>query len=258
MGHIRLPNLHMTARWAEVVAAIRSGEAVDVVAARAADAAEAAFERAKSDPDFHGAIQLLAELPLAARSADYVSDLRRLGLAVSGPPTLAEFIAALAGALDQAAAPKVPGSDVRELATRALLGSFNAQIGPRLPSLFGAVGADLQHELGKYASGRNFGVLARDFFARFVQETLAYYLSRELGNHQGPGLRFSNSEARAAFDEGLSRHAWEAARIVEEYAGGWLGKHVYQEGGLTPEGISSFGSYSLKKIVDELKRRRDA
>lgn len=258
MGHIRLPNLHMSAQWVDVVAAIRGGEAVDVVAARSAVAADAAFRRAKCDPDFHHAIKLLAELPLAARTSDYVEDLRRLGLAVSGPPDLAGFMAALAGALDQAAKHEVPGSDIRELATRALLGSFSAQLGQGLPSLFAANASDLQHELGKYASGRNFGVLARDFFARFVEETLAYYLSRELGNHQGPGLRFQSGQDRTAFDSGLARHAWGAARIVEEYAGGWLGKHVYQEGGLTPETISRFGSYSLKKIIDELKRRRDA
>ena len=55
-GPIRLPNLRITAGWVGVVAVIRSGEAIDVVAARCADAAEAAFERAVTIPFLIGRI----------------------------------------------------------------------------------------------------------------------------------------------------------------------------------------------------------
>lgn len=261
MGHIRLPNLRRTLAWREVVTAIESGASAEIVAARSAIAARAAFEEARHDPGFLLAVRLLAELPLAARTPAYLTELRRLGLNVAREPTLFEFSATLSALPDEqgrrTALTSSERSDLGALAIRALVGSFNALIGPELPSLFEADEIDFQSALGRYARGQAFGRLAREFFARFVQGTLDYYLSRELGNHLGPDQRFANSEHRAAFDTAIRLHCFEASRIVEEYAGGWLGKHVYQEGELTARHIAELGAFSLKKIMAELKRRED-
>ena len=44
--------------------------------------------------------------------------------------------------------------------------------------------------------------------------------------------------------------------MVSEFALGWYGKTVWQGDGLTPEKIDRFGAYALKKLRDELLRRR--
>ena len=127
-----------------------------------------------------------------------------------------------------------------------------------MPSLFGPEPLDVQRAIGRLAGGDRFSALARDFFARLTRRSLDYYLSRELSNHIGAGERFQDDAARSRFDEALDRHCREAARIVEEFAGGWYGKNVYQRAGLTPEARTRFAPVAFKKIRNELRKRRDA
>ena len=126
-----------------------------------------------------------------------------------------------------------------------------------MPSLFEADASDLQRALGRFANGQAFGRLARTFFTRFVHGLLDHYLSRELAGHQGLDQRFGNDRQRAEFEAALQQHCWEASLIVEAYAGGWLGKHVYKEGLLTERHIADFAAYSLTKIRQELRSRAD-
>jgi hypothetical protein len=65
-----------------------------------------------------------------------------------------------------------------------------ATVGPTLPSLFGPSPEEVQHAIGRFASGDRFSALAREFFARLTQRSLDYYLSRELSNHIGASERF--------------------------------------------------------------------
>ncbi len=248
----------MTRRWQAVVDAITSGAPVETVAALSAQAAAAAFDQAKKDPHFLHILRVFAELPLAARTADYLDDLRALGLALDSAPSFLELTSALAEGLDRRGEGKHKRSDVGELAKRALLASLTSVVAPGLPGLFGDDPYDLQRELGRHAGGARFGRLGREFFARFTEGVLGYYLSRELAEHQGAGRRFAGEAERSSFEDALSLHCWEASRIVEDYAGGWFGKHVYQGDGLTPDIIARFGSYSLTKIRSELRRREDA
>ncbi len=98
----------------------------------------------------------------------------------------------------------------------------------------------------------------REFFGRLTQRSLDYFLSRELGGHIGAGERFRDDVDRSRFDQALDRHCREASRIVEEFAGGWYGKNVYQGEGLTPDAIRRFAPVAFKKIRAELRKRRDA
>ena len=52
MGHIRLGVLPRSRKWQQVIEELRLGSDVNVVAAAAADAAEASFQRASTDPAF--------------------------------------------------------------------------------------------------------------------------------------------------------------------------------------------------------------
>jgi hypothetical protein len=49
--------------------------------------------------------------------------------------------------------------------------------------------------------------------------------------------------------------AKEAARIVEEFSGGWFSKKNRETGGaITREDIAAFTGYAMKKLTDELKQ----
>jgi hypothetical protein len=116
----------------------------------------------------------------------------------------------------------------------------------------------VQRAIGRLAGGDRFAALAREFFARLTQRILDYYLSRELSNHIGAGQRFADDRERSQFDQALDRHCREASRIVEEFAGGWYGKNVYQGDGLTPDDVRRFAPVAFTKIRAELRKRRDA
>ena len=258
MGHVRLGVLPKSRKWNQVVDQLRVGDDVGVVAASAADAAEASLQAASNDPAFLHAFWLLTQVPIAARGPDFVNDLRRLGVQVPDLPSLMDVVAAISGAVDRYAGALGGRTDLGEMAQMAAVESLTALVGPNLPSLFEPSAGEVQRAIGRIASGDRFSALAREFFARLTQRSLDYYLSRELSNHIGPGERFRDDEARSQFDDALNLHCREASRIVEAFAGGWYGKNVYQGDGLTPDAIRRFAPVAFKKIRAELRKRRDA
>src|SRR3954462_14202421 len=73
MGHIRLGVLPKSQKWQQVIEELRLGSEVNTVAAAAADAAEARFQRASNDPAFLHAFWLLTQIPLAARGPAFAA-----------------------------------------------------------------------------------------------------------------------------------------------------------------------------------------
>jgi hypothetical protein len=258
MGHVRLRILPKSRKWNQVVDELRVGADIDELAASAADAAEASLEAASSDPAFLHAFWLLTQVPLAARGPAFANDLLRLGVQVDDHPSLLEVGTAISAAIDRHTLEHGHGTDLGEMAQMAAVESLAAMVGPNLPSLFEPNAREVQREIGRFASGDRFSVLAREFFARLTQRSLDYYLSRELSNHIGSGERFENDAARSQFEDALGRHCRETARIVEVFAGGWYGKNVYQGDGLTPAAVRRFAPVAFRKLRAELRKRRDA
>jgi hypothetical protein len=139
-------------------------------------------------------------------------------------------------------------SDLGEMAQMALVESLTGAVAPQLPTLFEPEPDEVRRALGRLSSGDQFAAFARSFFARLTGRTLDYYLSRQLANHIGPGERFASSAERLAFDEALATHAFEASRIVEDFAGGWYGKTIWQGEGSTPDEIQRFARFAFQKI----------
>ena len=258
MGHVRLGVLPRSRKWRQVVEQLRIGAGVGEIAASAAEAAETSLENAVADPAFLRSFWLLTQVPLAARGPAFIQDMARLGIEVADPVSLMGVVAGLSAAVDRHARQQGGRTDLGEMAQMAAVESLTAVVAPTLPSLFGPGPGEVQQAIGRLASGDRFSVLAREFFARLTQRTLDYFLSRELANHIGPGQRFTDDVARSRFDNALDHHCREASRIVEEFAGGWYGKNVYQRSGLTPDDIRRFAPVAFRKIRAELQKRRDA
>src|SRR3954465_15971907 len=100
MGHVRLGVLPRSRKWQQVVDELRLGSDVDIIAAAAADAAEASFHRASGDPALLHAFWLLTQIPLAGRGPAFADDLRRLELKVGDEPSLMEVLGAFSSAVD--------------------------------------------------------------------------------------------------------------------------------------------------------------
>ena len=127
----------------------------------------------------------------------------------------------------------------------------------RLPLLARAPGfEDALRDVGGFASGDRFAGLARDFFARLTYRSLDDYLSRELANHKGAGQRFADDAQRTAFTQALAPHTFESSRSVQEFAGGWYGKTVWQSQALDQAAIDRFTDYAFEKMRSALGRPR--
>lgn len=256
MGHIRLGTLPRSKKWREVVGLIDSDASIDEIAEAAAKASELDLSRASKDPRFQFISSLLVRLPLLARAPGFEDALADLGVGENALSSVTGFLAGLELAIDRQSFQTGSSSDAGELAKTALLETLSVQVRDQLPSLFEPTSKEIRAALGSFASGGQFADLARDFFARLTYRSLDYYLSRELANHTGQDKRFTNDAQRIAFQQVLAQHTFEASRIVQEFAGGWYGKTVWQKQSLDQEAIDRFTQYAFKKMRTELGRRR--
>ncbi|RYH08457.1 hypothetical protein [Tropicimonas sp. IMCC6043] len=256
MGHIRLGVLPQTRKWREVVDLLQADAPVADVASAATLAAKGALLSAAKDPQFLSIVELLAALPQEARGPAFLRAMAERG--ITQIDTVPALLSGIADSVDEDCLRSGHRSDLGEIALSSLLTTLSDHFDRSLPGLFDPTPAEIRTALGRLASGEKFGAFARGFFARVVDQTLQYYLSRELSNHVGPGQRFASDADRQSFDRALFQHSYEAARIVESYAGGWYGKAVWQGEGLTRDGIRKFTAFSMTKLRGELERRDDA
>jgi len=252
MGHLRLGKLPRTQKWSEVVALLKDKTtSVEEIAAASIEASKAGLTRAAGDPALAHAFWLLAQIPLSARRESFPEGLRALGLSVGDDPSVLEVATALSGAIDSSRAGKRWSSDIGEMARLAATESLSALASATTGNLFTKGARETQEAFKPLSTQRNFGILARDFFSRFVRRYLTYYLSRELPNHVGPDGRFKSVREHTEFNQALDLHCRQTARIVQDFAGGWFGKTDF-EGGITREKAGGFVHVALRKLRDEL------
>ncbi len=255
MGHIRLGALPRTRKWTQVVGLIEGGAGTAQVANATISAAETGLGLAAKDKGVIETIWLLTKLPLAARSENFAESLRDCGLAVADSPGLMEIVGSVSDTIDSRI-PNCKGrTDLGEMAQMAAAETLTEVIGQRTKSFFGTTPDDVQRAFSKLATNKQFSAFAKDFFARFTNKCMNYFLSRALSHHLGEGQRFTTLSQQAEFTRALGTHCREAARIIEEFSGGWFSKRNWETGGaITREDIAEFTSYAMRKLVDELKQ----
>lgn len=253
MGHVRLGDLPRTRRWDQVVELIKSDGDTAQVAAASLIAAEAGLRQAANDDGVARVVWLLSQLPLAARNPNYVQHLTALGVDVAGAPGLVELIGAFTDAVDAHVGRWGERTDLGEMAQMAAAETLTSILGQRTQSLFGTSSEDVRRELAALATTKQFGTLARDFFAGLTRRYLTFFLSRELSNHVGGNRRFANVTEHRDFNQALDLHCRQASRIVEEFAGGWFSKTNWEQG-ITPDNTKRFTAVALKKLRAEIKK----
>jgi hypothetical protein len=252
MGHVRLGVMPKSRKWKQVVGLVTGGASAPAVAGAAMEAAQQDLARLSGDPALVRAVWLLAQVPLAAREKDFAAALAKLGVHVSGSsPTTAELVAEVTRAIDARVEAATARSDLGEMAQAAALEVLAHAARDPTPGLFGPDPHAAQRALADRATEAQFAGLVRDFFSRFSEKFLGYYLSRALPLEIGGEGRFASLAEHREFNEALATHARQSALIVEKFAGGWWSKSRI-EGGITEDRTARFVAYSLKKIRDEL------
>jgi hypothetical protein len=256
VGHIRLGRLPRTRKWDQVVSLLLADRSSVEIAAASAAAAESALRKAHADSAFGYAFWLLTQIPLAARSPNFISSLQKLGLRTESEPTMLAVLGAFTEAVDRRIKEVGGRTDFGEMAQLAAADSLLALAGRDLPSLFSPTPNDVKLALGRLAAPNRFAMLAREFFSRLTARYLDYFLSREISNHVGPARRLRSIDDHTGFNEALEQHCREVSRIVETFAGGWFSK-THFEGGITPDKAQDFAYVAFKKIQSELRKRSE-
>jgi len=254
MGHTRLGDLPRTRKWAQVVALIGGGAGVAQLANATITAAERGMNFAAKDSGVVEAIWLLMQLPLAAKSRDFVGALRKTGLAVSDSPTLMEIVGAASDAIDARLSNNKRRTDLGEIAQMAASETLSRYVGSRIEGgLFGQSTADVQHTLASLATVKQCALLGKHFFARMTSRCLGYYLSRAMAYHTGERQRFATLAQHAEFGRALETHCHQAAVIVERFFGEWVSKTNWERSGISRQDATRFAHVAMGKLVAELK-----
>jgi hypothetical protein len=198
-------------------------------------------------------------LPLAARGADFAMELQQIGVDVPADPTLVEVIVGVTEAIDRRLPNNRGRTDIGELAQMSAAETLSEYVGGRLQGLFETTLEDVRDEFARLATAKEFGLFARDFFARFVGKTLESYVCRTLPDQLGGNNRFRTLGQARQFREALDLHCRETAMILGEFAGDWLSKHNYETRGHIDRDLAArFVSYASTKLISELRRRNSA
>ena len=254
MGHQRLGTLPCTKKWGQVVGYIGAGAGAAQVATATLHATLKWLDKAHLDAGVVEAVRLLMVLPLAARGDDFADGLRARGLDVPDDPGLFDVLGATSAALDAATPNNKGRTDLGELAQMALGETLTAVVGGHLDGLFDRDPAEVRAGFARYATVKNFGHLAREFFARLTAKFLNSFLSRTVPLHAGPDQRFDTPAAVDQFDRELAHHCRERAMIVGRFSGEWLSKENYEAGGdITPERARDFVYGAMRKLTAELQ-----
>jgi hypothetical protein len=247
MGHTRLGNLPRTRKWRQVIALLESGAATGQIAAATLDASKRGLEQAARDPALVHSFWLLTQLPLCAKREEYQKELSKVGLSVPNEPGLLDLVGAFADSVDAHVRRSGGRTDLGEMAQMGAAETLTSTLRRQTTTLFGTTPDDVQRELAKLSTPRNFSLLAREFFSRLSERYLSYFLSKQLSNE------YHNVQENVRFREALSVHCKQASKIVEEFAGDWYSKANY-EGGITPRKAANFVYVALNKLRAELDK----
>ncbi len=254
MGHTRLGDIPRTRKWQDVVSLIAGGAGAAQIANGVIRVAERGLQLATEHKALVEAFWLLTQLPIAAKERDFAAALRERGLQLSDAPGLMEVVAAVSEAVDARLPNNAGRTDLGEMAQSAAAESIVQVVTERTQSLFGSTPEDVKAGLASLGTVKQFGVFARQFYARLTNKVLQYYVSRVTANNVGGHeLRFPTLAAKAEFDKALALHCREASKIVEAFAGEWFSKTRWEKKGISREDAAGFAHVAMQKMVDELK-----
>jgi hypothetical protein len=253
MGHTRLGDLPRTRKWQDVIRYIAMGAGAPQIANAVIGAAERGLNLAKEHKAMVEAFWLLTQLPSAAREADFAAALRNCGLQIPDNPGLMDLVGAVSDAIDARIPNNSGRTDLGEMAQTAASEVLVEVITARTHGLFATTADDVKRAVAGLGTVKEFGILARQFYARITDKVLQYYVSRTTADQVGNGSRFATLAAKAEFDSALALHCSEASKIVEAFAGEWFSKTNWQNEGISRENARGFTHVAMQKMVDELK-----
>jgi len=266
LGHTRLGPLPKSRSWNQVVETLTgsrlrgfpvssSASRINIVAAQTLKAARTILAKASDDAGVRYTFYLLTRLALASRRPDWRTELDVHGIALSDQSSVFDLIAEVQSAIDRyVGGTSLGATDLSEMAQQAAGEALTSLLTAQTPSMFGEVDSnDLKNAVRALSTKRGFGQLGQRFFARFVARFLNFHLSRATAAGLG-APRLQNLGHIGEFNEALTTHCEESARIVRDFCGDWYSKTEYEQG-IDLASSSRFLAVAVKKLQSELQHQ---
>jgi hypothetical protein len=219
------------------------GQVASAVIAAAADA----YRAAGDDPGVIESLRAMAILASSSRRDDFADALVALGYSARSQTDALGFLATVFSETEKRFGPMAGRTIFTEFAFGALREALTETVSQQTGSLFTTGIDEMRDAYRQFSTEKGFARLSRLFFARMLTRSLLYFTDREAANQLGQEHR---SEAGLqSFNDAVGTYAFEASKIVEEYAGDWYSKKRWEG---TVERTESMAARAMGKIADEL------
>jgi hypothetical protein len=266
LGHTRLGPLPKSRSWNQVVETLTgsrlrglpvssSASRVPIIAAQTLKAAKNTIGKASEDAGVRYTFFLLTQIARASRESDWRAALVEHGITLDDDASIFDLTTEIQGAIDRHIGGTARGpTDLSEMAQQAVGEALTSLLTARTHSLFeDANSKDLQKDLRSLSTKKGFGQLGQRFFGRFVARFLNFHLSRATAAGLGTP-RLQTLGHVGEFNEALTIHCEESARIVRDFCGDWYAKTEYEQG-IDLANASRFLAVAVEKLRSELQHQ---
>lgn len=255
MGHIRLGRLPKTYKWKQVIEALAiSNTSLPEIANLTAKASEKVLTNSKYNDSLSHCFWLFTNIAQASRHGDFVQNLNGLGVNIStddsGIKTLKKIFDTASRNL------KANGniSILDQIAIDSFKNAIHNTISDESTSLFGCDINSIQKAFKKYSTSTQVASLGREYFSQYMFNSFSFTLEKELANNVSENGRFQNSKDIQEFNKRLKQYCWDVSKIIEEFSGGWYGKHSFEGDISNQKKTKDFTSYAMTKLLSEVQR----
>lgn len=255
MGHIRIGRLPKTKQWADVFSALEGESLIAAdLASATATAAQQQFSVLARDEAINYCFWMLVRIASAARGENFADELKRIGIKSGRIESGLSFVQEVSRAIEDGLRDRGQTSVFVNMAALSLREVLSANLIEQSKTLFGSDFRDVQSACRQISTRKNFGQVAKEFYANFIGRSIRYITDKEISNYVGPDKSVSSPQQVTEFHHALNRYCLESARIVEEFAAGWFSKHNWEsKNDISEKEAGSFTSYALEKIQMEIR-----
>lgn len=268
MGHTRLGTIPKSRKWNVVVSSVTSNsvsssgtassisENVSDLAQQTLTAAQGGLDAAVNDLGLRYTFYILTQIVLAARTNEWESRLKELGIKVSSNANLEELTTEMQSVIDDYLFSKSHNTDVSEMAQKAAGEAITILAAPKSTSLFGDDLEQVKIAVKDLSTKKGFSTLGQKFFGLFMAQFLNFYLSRVTASNLSAATIQQVGEI-SQFNDVLRIHCEQSAKVVYDFCGEWYSKTEYQRG-IDLENTSGFVAVAVKKLQAELKQQESS
>ncbi len=260
MGHERVGFLPKSKRWTDLVsqmgAVYSGGVPAASIANQTLENVRQRYETLFKDDTVKSIFAFLVAFASACRDSDPRLSLQHSNINISENPTLLSIVKALRTSIPDSQIASEYGQLALAAAADAI-GHWQKDYANKNLPLFQPASnfSETWRDLGK---GSGFCELSRLYFGKLTERYLNYFLDRAASaTLKDIAQREQFQSDISAHIDGISRHAFETAKITQSFAAGWFNKNT-RDGLPDSQQIEGFLSIAFGKLRDELRREGEA